>query len=276
MIDTASTGPVMPRAAAVRALEASGVLWFLIAVTGQWAFVYYIASFYGGAAARGNFAKWNEVLVGGFVAGGTIGNVVLGAHLLLAVVITIGGPLQLVPRLRARALPFHRQNGRAYLLTAFTISIAGMYMVWTRGTAGGGAMRVGISLNGTLIIACAAMAWRHARARAIPAHRRWALRTFVLVSGVWFFRVGFMFWLIANRGPVGIGEDFDGPFVRCWAFGCYLLPLAVLELYLRARDRAGTTGQLAMAGGLFVLTVATGVGILGAAKLLWLPRITGG
>jgi hypothetical protein len=258
-----------------RALQASARFWFLTAVVGQWAFVYYIAAFYGGAAIQGELARWNKVLVGGYVAGGTLGNVVLAAHLLLAVVITAGGPLQLVPWIRTRALPLHRWNGRLYILTAVIISLAGLYMVWTRGTAGGPLLRVGISLNGVLILICAALAWRFALARRIEAHRRWALRTFILVSGVWFFRVGLMFWIMLNKGPVGVGGDFDGPFVRLWAFGCYLLPLAVLELYLRARDQAGPTGKAAMAGALLVLTVATGIGVFGAAMGLWLPRVAG-
>jgi hypothetical protein len=257
-----------------KALRASGVFWFWVAVIGQWAFVAYIASFYGGAAIHGNFERWNDVLVGGYVRGGTVGNVVLGAHLLLAAVITVGGPLQLIPWLRARALPFHRWNGRLYMLTALIISIAGLYMVWTRGTAGGPLLRVGISLNGILIIACAVLAWRHAMARRIDIHRRWALRTFILVSGVWFFRVGLMLWILLNQGPVGIGKDFDGPFVRFWSFGCYLVPLLVLELYLRARDRSGPPAKFAMAGALFVLTAGVAIGIFGAAMGMWLPRMT--
>ena len=263
-------------AKADKALRGSAALWFITAVIGQWAFVAYVACFYGGAALGGRFERWNEVLVGGYVRGGTVGNLVLAAHLLLAVIITVGGPLQLIPWLRARALPFHRWNGRLYILVAFVISLAGLYMVWTRGAAGGPSLRIGISLNGVLILVCAALTWRHAMAGRIDLHRRWALRTFLLVSGVWFFRVGLMCWILVNRGPVGIGRDFDGPFVRFWSFGCYLAPLAVLELYLRARDRAGPGGKVAMAGGLIVLTLATAVGIFGAVMGMWAPRIMGG
>ena len=269
-------GRNLSRSKADKALRAAAAFWFITAVVGQWLFVAYVASFYGGAALGGRFERWNEVLVGGYVRGGTVGNVVLAAHLLLAVVITVGGPLQLIPWIRARVLPFHRWNGRLYILIAFTISLAGLYMVWTRGTAGGPSLRIGISLNGVLILICAALTWRHAMARRIDIHRHWALRTFLLVSGVWFFRVGLMFWILANRGPVGIGDDFNGPFVRFWSFGCYLLPLAVLELYLRARDRAGPSGKLAMAGALLLLTLATAIGILGAAMGMWLPRMSGG
>lgn len=266
----------LSKAKADKALQGSAVFWFVVAVIGQWLFVAYVASFYGGAALGGRFERWNEVLVGGYVRGGTVGNVVLAAHLLLAVIITVGGPLQLIPWLRARALPFHRWNGRLYILVAFTISLAGLYMVWTRGAAGGPSLRIGISLNGVLILICAALAWRQAMARRIDIHRRWALRTFLLVSGVWFFRVGLMCWILANQGPVGIGRDFDGPFVRFWSFGCYLVPLAVLELYLRTRDHAGPGGKVAMACMLVVLTLATALGIFGAAMGMWGPRMSGG
>ena len=62
--------------------------------------------------------------------------------------------------------------------------------------------------------------------------------------------------------------------MRFWAFGCYLVPLAVLELYLRARDRSGPPGKVAMAGALFVLTAGVGIGIFGAVMGMWLPRMT--
>jgi len=136
-------------------------------------------------------------------------------------------------------------------------------------------MRVGITLNGAMILVAAVTAWRLARARRIAAHRRWALRSFILVSGVWFFRVGLMCWILLNQGPVGIGgKGFDGPFVRFWAFGCYLVPLALLELYLRAQDRGAAKARYMMSAGLAVLTLATAIGIFGAVMGMWLPRLT--
>jgi len=95
-----------------------------------------------------------------------------------------------------------------------------------------------------------------------------------VASGVWFFRVGLMLWVLLNKGPAGFDpKTFQGPFLTFWAFGQYLLPLAVLELYLRARDRGGAPARLAMAAGLFVLTVAMGVGIVVATMGLWLRHI---
>jgi len=87
----------------------------------------------------------------------------------------------------------------------------------------------------------------------------------------WFFRVGVFAWIIVNRGPVGMTARSDGPFNYFWDFGCYLLPLAVLELYLRAKESAGPRRRFAMAGGLLVLTTLMGVGIFGVATFIWWP-----
>jgi len=58
-----------------------------------------------------------------------------------------------------------------------------------------------------------------------------------------------------------------------WVFGCYLLPPAVLELYLCAKESAGPSGRFAMAGGLVVLTALMGVGIFGVATFMWGPLL---
>ena len=83
-----------------------------------------------------------------------------------------------------------------------------------------------------------------------------------------------MFWLFLNKGPVGFDPaTFQGPFITFLSFAQYLLPLAVLELYLRTQDRAGALRRIAMAAGLFALTVAMSVGIFGTTMGMWLPRI---
>jgi len=117
------------------ALKASAGLWFLVAVIGQWAFLYYIVAFYGPSTLQGHFQAWskNTFLFKGYVAGDTAGNLAFAAHALLAAVIAFGGALQLIPQIRARAISVHRWNGRLFLLTALAVSIAGLYLVWVRG-----------------------------------------------------------------------------------------------------------------------------------------------
>lgn len=273
MTQAVAIGGFVLRSIAAKTLKASAVFWFVIAVAGQWLFALYVAVFYGGAVARGDMGAWNDVLPHGIVAGDAMGNAAMAGHLLLAFIITIGGPLQLIPQIRARAPTFHHWNGRIYMATAFAVSVAGLYLIWSRGATGGLVNAIAISINAALIMICAAMALRHAMARNIDTHRRWALRLFLVVNGVWFFRVGMMLWIFLNGGPVGVGENLDGPFAISWAFGQYILPLAVLELYLRARDRAGALSKFAMAGGLVVLTVGMGVGIAMASMFMWLPRL---
>ena len=52
-----------------------------------------------------------------------------------------------------------------------------------------------------------------------------------------------------------------------------MVPLAVLELYLRAKESSGTLRRILTAGTLFALTLAMGGGILAATMGMWLPPI---
>jgi hypothetical protein len=261
--------------AADTALRLAAQFWFLAAVTGQWLFVFYVAVVYGRSAIAGDFAAWNQVMPKGHVPGDTMGNIAIGVHLLLAVVIMAGGPLQLVPWIRRRFPVFHRWTGRFYIPAVVVTAIAGLYMVWGRpGGPGHLIQQVGISLDAVLIIVFAALALRYAVARDLKTHSKWALRLFMVVNGVWFFRVGLMFWIAVNGGPAGFNpKTFTGPVLDVWSFADYLLPLAVLELYRRTKESAGTCGRFAMAATLVILTLAMGVGIVVAAMGMWLPRI---
>lgn len=263
-----------PAAIAGRALDAAAVFWFVVVVVGQLIFVVYIAGFYGRAALRGDFEAWNKVLPHGYVPGDTFGNVVLGVHLAFAIVITLGGALQLTPAIRRVAPRFHRWNGRVYLFSAVLMSIGGFVMGLTRKTVGGLSQHIAIDINAALILVFAALALHYAMARRFDAHRRWALRLFLAVSGVWFFRVGLMAWLLANQKPVGFDPvTFSGPFLSVLAFAQYLLPLAVLELYFRARASTAAGPRLAMAAGLSLLTLVIAAGIVGASLMMWLPHL---
>lgn len=260
---------------AATALTSAAAFWFVVTVVGQLMFVLYVAAFYGGAVLQGDLARWNRVLPhGGYIAGDTVGNVAIGAHLLFAVIIIAGGALQIVPQVRRMMPGFHRWNGRVYVLLAVASSIIGLYMLWFRAAIGGTVQHIGMSGDAALILFCAAKAVHHARARNFAIHRRWALRLFLAVSAVWFFRIGLMFWILVNKGPVGFDPtSFRGPFLDFLAFAQYLLPLAVLELYLRAQDWKSGSGRLAVATGLVALTIAMGAGVFAASIGMWLPRI---
>src|SRR5205085_12246997 len=137
------------------ALHAATRVWFTVAVAGQLMFAAYIALFYGGAAAHGRIDAWTRVLKHGYVRGDAAGNVAIVVHLLSALILIAGGAIQFVPQIREAAPRFHRWNGRFYVLTAFTTSVAGLYMTWVRGTFANTFQRAAITLNAILIVVCA-------------------------------------------------------------------------------------------------------------------------
>jgi hypothetical protein len=266
---TGDTGTSIAAGLAHKTLQATGVIWFLVAVAGQIAFAAHVFLFYGGRAMDGNVEVMNKRLINGIIEGDPFGNFVLVLHLAFAFAITVGGPLQLMPPIRYRWPTFHHWNGRVYLLAALVMAFGGLWMVWTRGVLGGVANHVGISLNALFIIAFAAIAVRHAIARDIDTHRRWALRLFLAVSGVWFIRIGYGAWIILNQGPVGMTDNLDGPFDIFVALGSFTIPLLVLELYLRAQDSRTALPKLGVAAAMLAVTAVTALGAFGTVTIMW-------
>lgn len=253
-----------------RALRWSAALWLLVALLGQAIFLAYVLGLYGGAVLNGDLAGWNRVMPRGHVPGDSLGNAVLASHLLFTVVILLGGALQLLPALRRVAPRVHHGVGRSYLLAVVVMSVGGLFLVWTRGEPARLGQHLGISLNALLILVFAGLALRAALARRIDEHRRWALRLYLAVLGVWFFRLGLTLWLLIHRAPVGFDPDtFSGPFLTALSFAQTLVPLALLELYLRAQRSPRTAVQAAAAGTLALLTLATAAGIATAYLMLW-------
>ncbi len=220
----------------------------------------------------GDYHKWN--FTNGYVPGFSLGNTAIALHVASAVIIMLAGAVQLVPQIRSRFPVFHRWNGRIYMLTAVTLSVAGLYMTWFRGSVGDLSVHLGSTLNAILIWLCGGMALRYALARDFKTHRRWALRFFLEESASWFFRIGFSLSFLIFKGPFGFDPTtFRGPFLTFMSFAQFLVPLAVLEIYLRAQDRPGALRRMATAGVLFVLTLAMGAGLLAVATAQWVPQV---
>lgn len=255
-------------------LKATARSWFVLAVFGQLFFAFYVFSFYMGSAISGNLEVWSNVLPEGIVSGDPIGNFALAGHLALAIIIMAGGPLQFVPKIQKDYKTFHRWNGKVYLTTAFITSIFGLYMVWTRGTVGGLISHIGITVDALLIFLFGAFALKYALGRKLQSHRKMALRLFMVVSAVWFYRIGLMSWLIINGGPVGIDfETFTGPFLSFLTFGQYMVPLIILELYFLAKERTNTLAKISTSVLIILGILYTAIGIFGAAMHMWVPRI---
>ena len=114
----------------------------------------------------------------------------------------------------------------------------GLWLIWVRGTYLTIPGALSSTLLAALILTSAAMTLHHARAGRSERHRRWAVRLFLVVNGVWFQRIGYVAWMILARGPVGIGKHMDGPLRH--PMGIWRVPAAAAVL--RAL-RAGDTKQ---------------------------------
>ncbi len=249
-------------------------LWFTITFVGQLAFASYIILLYWKSAALGHFDKWNTANPDFYVKGDIRGNLVFGLHVTLAAVVTILGPLQLVPAIRKKAARFHRNSGRIYICSAFLISLAGLYLSWVRGGVGGLFSAVGITINAVIIIVCAFFTIKYAIQRNIRLHNQWAVHLVLAMSGVWLFRVFFMLWMVIHKAPVGFDpETFTGPFLNVLAVFVYILPQPVVALYFNAKYSNLEYKKWAFSLALFIISIGMAVGILGAISGMWLPRI---
>jgi len=256
---------VMRGSFADKALNGAAIFWLLTALAGQWAFFVYLVAFYGPTTLSGNFEAWNRLAALGarpYEPGDTAGNLAFAAHALGAALVALGGALQLVPWIRAHAPAFHRWNGRVFLCTVTALSLSGFYLVWVRlsGTSTLGAVTT--TINGVLILVFAMRTFITARARELGAHRRWAMRLYLVSNAQWFTRVG-VFGYFVTGSVLGLRPSFNDPFLTFWSVGCFLVPLLVLEAYVRTKDGSSRAGRFAFAGALGLLTLVMAAGIVG-------------
>lgn len=251
----------------------SAQFWFLATVVGQIGFFLFIILFYGTRTISGDFVGWDDKAnILGYEAGDPTGNFAFISHVLIGGLITLSGLAQLVPSVRKKHPTVHRANGRLFLALSLVGAISGLWLTWGRGTYLSIHQAMGVSLNGVLILVFVYFAWRSAVQRRFTDHEAWALRTFMVVSGVWFFRLAIMAWYLIGRGLFGAPSGCQIIIDPILEFGSYLLPLAILELWLfaRARPRAAWLQWSAA----IVITMATllmCVGIFGAIGFMWLP-----
>jgi Predicted membrane protein (DUF2306) len=258
----------------IKTLNLSARIWFVVAFIGQMIFAYYIISLYGKSGVHGNFEKWNAQTPHGYQANDLLGNFIFGLHVALAAIITIGGPLQIIPQIRSKVPTFHRISGRVYIISAFIISFAGLYLSWIRGSVGGLTGSIFISINAIIIMVCATNTIRFAMKRQFDVHYKWALRLYLGMSGVWFFRVFMMLWLVIHQAPVGFDpETFEGPFLNFLYVLVYIMPQVFVEVYFQAKESKNKNFKFGVSVFLFIVTLGTAVGIFAATMGMWLPKL---
>ncbi len=256
------------------ALVVAGATWLAIALAGQAIFAAYVLIFYGSAVVRGDWAAWNEVFPRGYTPGDLLGNLMVASHVAFTVLLVFAGAAQLLPAVRSHVPTLHRISGRIFVSGAIVLALGGLGMMLHRGAVGDWTQHLALAGNAMVILVCAVQALRHGRARRLLQHRAWALRLWVAFSGVWFFRIGLALWLVVHGKAVGFDPDrFSGPFLTVLAFGQYIVPLALLELWLRTDRHGGPRLKTAVAAVFGGLSLVTFAGVTAASLVLWLPRL---
>lgn len=253
-----------------QSLKYSAIFWFITTLVGQWFFFYYIMAFYGFSVINNNMEIWNRWEAMGstpFHAGDFSGNFAFAAHAIGAGIVAFGGALQLIPKLRNTYPKFHKANGYVYLTTVFCLAISGFYLVWIRDPEPITLSGIGTTINGFLILGFAYFTVRRAIQKNIASHQKWALRLFLVSNAQWMLRIGVFSYMVTGT-IFGLAPAFSDPFFPMWTFGCFVLPLLVLQLYFYAKEKKSARLKLATSGVLFVVTILMMIGMVGFTPFL--------
>ncbi len=278
MISAATTAKAVPFDPTKRAnqfLHLSVSTWVAIALIGQWFFATYVFVLYVFPIVSGNpeLVNLSQPIIG-YVKGDTFGNAALFFHVIPAALLSVGGIIQLLPFVRRKYPALHRWNGRMFLSLGLMGALSGLYLTWVRDARLSDVGSLGFTLNGILIIIAVVFAWRYARVKQFDTHMRWAIHAFILVNGVWFFRLYLMAWYVANQGPNGNSSNIDGPMDIFLSFACYGIPMVIAECVFWAKRQKQALRTWAVSALIVIGTLITLIGVVAAIMMMWIPRIS--
>ncbi len=146
-------------------------------------------------------------------------------HLIAALPVVLGAPLQFVPLLRARWPAVHRWVGRAYVLGASIAALTAIYLGAIVGEYP--ESRLSLGLLGIVWLFFTLAAWRCAVGHAYRAHRLFMIRSYGMAL--------VLVWLrLMDDGQDWLFFYVTDPTLRDatreWA--SWIVPLLVLELWL--------------------------------------------
>ena len=249
-------------------------MWFASLFIAQVIFVIYLAAGYGASLFSNNIAQWNQFNPTAYVSSDPVGNTMYGMHVLLAMVMIIGGSLQFIPSIRSRFSRFHRYNGRVFVLFACIISLAGMYLIVVRGTVGNTLMHSLTASSGVIVLVSSYFVIKTARRRQFLQHQQWVLHLFVAANGVLFFRLCLFAWMMLF-GTMGINtKDFTGPTVVALSALCYVGAHVILLAIRFANKTRFNFIRFILGAMLAVISAVFLLGLFGIVMASWYPAVT--
>jgi len=267
------SAPLLPSVDKLLNMTVKG--WVGIALFGQWMFAFYILSLYALPTILGNSDVTHQLLPGqGIKDKGTTDGIIFFAHIVPAALMALSGMFQLFPSIRRNYPVFHRINGRIFFVLGISGAITGLYLTWKTGLRFSDLGSMGVTLNGLLIPVAILLAWRTAIKKQFAAHQRFAVHSFLLVNGVWSFRLYLMAWFLINQGALGNSTNLDGPADITISFASYLLPMLIAELIFWAKRSENFKVKWSVLVATLLGAVLTLTGVIAASLMMWFPRIS--
>ncbi|MFY8298785.1 DUF2306 domain-containing protein [Pseudoalteromonas sp. SS15] len=257
------------------ALKKAVTSWVSIVLVGQWAFAVYILSLYAIPLLIGAVHQADEISPArGFDTSAGFDSIMFFSHILPAAIMATSGLAQIIPKIRKTYPKFHRWNGRLFFTLGLSGAVTGLYLTWGAGIRFSDIGALGVTLNGVLILVAIFFAWKTAVKKQFAQHQRWAVHAFILVNGVWTFRLFLMGWYLVNQGPNGNNGNLDGPMDLTLSFACYLLPMLIAELIFWAKRCKTENIKWLAAMTTSIAAVITLIGVIAAAMMMWGPRVS--
>jgi uncharacterized membrane protein len=150
-------------------------------------------------------------------------------HLILALPVLLGAPLQFIPGLRRSAPQLHRVIGRAYVVGASGAAILAIYLGAIIEYEGS---RLPIVIAGVLWLLFTIAAWRAAVAKKFAAHRAFMIRSYTLALVLVWLRLmsdfqEVLFFFVANEEMRDVTRE--------WA--SWVIPLLLVEYWISWRGQ---------------------------------------
>jgi uncharacterized membrane protein len=145
----------------------------------------------------------------------------------------LAGPVQLWLGLSQRSLAWHRRLGRLYVIGVALGAGSAYYLAVSSPVGFGLAYSAGLFCLALAWTSTTAMAFVAVRRRAIPQHREWMTRSYVVTFAFVLFRL-----MIPAFALLGVHEPREQYAAAAWL--CWAVPLLVVEPMLQWRKvRAG-------------------------------------
>lgn len=138
------------------------------------------------------------------------------------------GPFLLMRRSRRMAfLPLHHWVGRFYLGAVVATSVGGLGV--THIARGGRAAQLGLAVGFCAWLGTALLTYARVRAHDIPAHRRWAIRSYAFSLNIGLFGLWAALFGLALR-PLGFGASAGLVAASWWS---WVFDLLIAQLIIR-------------------------------------------